>query len=48
MNTTIVVIVIVLVVLVVAAMAVRIIKQYEKGVLSGSVGCKALGTRGCA
>jgi regulator of protease activity HflC (stomatin/prohibitin superfamily) len=33
MNTTIVVIVIVLVVLVVAAMAVRIIKQYEKGVL---------------
>ena len=33
MNTTIVVIVIALVVLVVAAMAVRIIKQYEKGVL---------------
>ena len=33
MSTTIVVIVIALVVLVVAAMAVRIIKQYEKGVL---------------
>jgi regulator of protease activity HflC (stomatin/prohibitin superfamily) len=46
MNTTIVII-IVLVVLAVAGMAVRIIKQHEQGVLSGSAGCRALETRGC-